>query len=152
MLRYVSPSREKVQRIIDDMREGDVEELAAGGWAPEDLHQFVQGARVCVIAEVNRVPCAIFGVTKTGTLLNPRYSPWMLGATELHKHPRHLLSESKKIVYTVLNEFEELENWVYEGSESSVRWLTWLGFTIEAPVPVGPEGQKFHKFWIKKEG
>lgn len=150
MLRYVVPTRQNLQFIADTMRQGDREELAAGGWSPEHLHDFAGRAEICVVAEVGGVPCAVFGVTRTGSLLTPKNSPWMLGGTELHKHTKLLLSESKKIVYTIVEEYREVENWVYAESSASIRWLKWLGFTVEDPVPLGPEGQEFCRFWKKR--
>lgn len=147
MLRFVHPHRDKIQYIVDNMRPSDVEELEACGWPPESLHQFARESKAVALVEVGGVPCSLFGVAKVGTLLTFTWSPWMIGSTELNKHRRKLLTQSKRIVQTMQNEFGYLENWVYEGSAESVRYLEWLGFNIEPAEPYGPEGQRFHKFW-----
>jgi hypothetical protein len=44
--------------------------------------------------------------------------------------------------------YPQLENHVDARNRRALRWLGWLGFTIEAPAPWGVEGRPFHRFWM----
>jgi len=32
----------------------------------------------------------------------------------------------------------------------SIKFLLFLGFTIDPPKPVGPQGSLFHRFWMER--
>jgi hypothetical protein len=44
---------------------------------------------------------------------------------------------SKIYVEKMLTSFDVLVNYVADRNETSKRWLTWLGFTLEEPKPCG---------------
>jgi hypothetical protein len=40
-----------------------------------------------------------------------------------------------------------LENWALWSNRDTLRWLEWLGFTIDTPQPMGRSAQLFAHFW-----
>ena len=54
-----------------------------------------------------------------------------------------------------LNEMQEgynnLYNYVYAENYTSIRWLKWMGFTMEDVAPHGPFGEPFHRFYWRRE-
>jgi RimJ/RimL family protein N-acetyltransferase len=43
--------------------------------------------------------------------------------------------------------FGRLENYVHAENKASVRWLKWLGFTMDEAAPYGPRGENFIHFY-----
>lgn len=66
---------------------------------------------------------AIFGVN-SGVI-------WLVGTDEITRHPITFYRLSKKIFERLSDGYERLFNFVDERNTLSVRWLKWLGFTIE---------------------
>lgn len=145
---YRPPSRADIAWVADNMRQSDVDEIRALG--VQDVHEAlnhgVKTSKWAAAAVWGEEPLCIIGVTEYSDLLGKMGSPWMLGTPVLHKTGRTFWTESKKIVYAMSQDYPFLVNYVWEGSEKSVKWLQKLGFKMEEPLPRGPEGQGFHRF------
>lgn len=76
---------------------------------------------------------------------------WMLGTdrlTETRKARWQLCVEGRKWVDSCIEELQApLFNQVYSKNTESIRWLKYLGFTVEAPRPIGPSAALFCDFW-----
>ena len=48
-------------------------------------------------------------------------------------------------------EFPYMFNYVDVRHKEAIRWLKWLGFTLNEPTPYGPFGLPFHKFHMGEE-
>ena len=76
---------------------------------------------------------------------------WMLGTdrlTENRKARWQLCVEGRKWVDNCLEELDRpLFNQVYSKNHESIRWLKYLGFTVERPRPFGHAGALFCDFW-----
>lgn len=77
--------------------------------------------------------------------------PWMLGTPLIDLHPKVLISESKRQLRLMLNEFNHLQQWVDIRNEASVRWLRRLGFLFGDPQPIGLGGELFYPFEYHKD-
>jgi len=86
----------------------------------------------------------IFGIT----LDNNIYCPWMLASNDINEHPVTFYRQSKKIIKDIIQGYEYLENYVDANNTDSIKWLKWLGFTIDKPVPFGLEQKLFHRFFM----
>lgn len=75
--------------------------------------------------------------------------PWMLASPTLSKIQKSFLRECREYVRMMLMIYGHLENWVWAGNEVHIKWLRWLGFTIEAPQPHGIHDQPFHRFYMR---
>lgn len=73
--------------------------------------------------------------------------PWMLGsdaiATEVRKP---FIKYTKAYTQEMLKHYDCLTNYVYTENKVHIRWLKWLGFTVDAPILYGRFSQPFHPF------
>jgi hypothetical protein len=77
-------------------------------------------------------------------------NPWMLAAEGLEKHSRVFLRMSVNYVKEIKTWYDLLENHVDARNEKTVKWLKWLGYTIDDPEPFGVEGFPFHRFQMER--
>ena len=75
--------------------------------------------------------------------------PWMLSTNELPKHYRYFARGSKGYINYLKEHFLRLENYVDARNKLAVRWLGWLGFTVEPPTLFGAEQLPFHRFHME---
>lgn len=97
---------------------------------------------------VDGVPIAISGVGLPD-LLSSFVCPWMLGTTDLIKHPRFVLTSSRQWTAETLAKYGWLRNCVDARHTRSIRWLKHLGFTIYPAAPLGVEQLPFHMNELK---
>ena len=140
------PSVDHILDVAENLREADVLEVSLShningreavieSWAYSDI---VRG-----MATDDGVPCGLCGVV--GQRI------WMLGTerlTENRKARWQLCVEGRKWVDSCLEELKApLFNQVYSKNTESIRWLKYLGFTVERPRPIGLSGALFCDFW-----
>lgn len=87
----------------------------------------------------------IFGVAP-GNLVCGVGVPWMVGTEQLAAHAAHFLRACGPVVAEMGAEYAVLRNHVDARNHLAIRWLKWLGFTLDDPAPHGPFGLDFHKF------
>ena len=131
------------------MRESDAAEVwASGGHTPHDaLIASVQWSAQAYAAQFNGDLGAIFGVGPASFLSNVGI-PWLLGTPVLHQYPSAFHKASRGFLAAWLDEYASLEQMVDSRNEKSLRWLSRLGFTVEAPTLWGYEGRPFHRVHI----
>jgi len=112
----------------------------------EALLQGVDTPRWCWTGLRDGVPVCIFGVSAL-SLLDGTGVPWLLGTEGLDAK---FLIKGKAIVRLLQKEFPNMVNYVHVDNKKSIRWLKWVGFTIDSPAPFGKEGEMFHRFWVGK--
>lgn len=134
--------------VAEHMRAADVAEIWVG-WRhtpAEAIARSVAVSRDAFTGLADGVPFCVFGVG-TATAMGDVGSPWMLGTEALPRHARTFLRGSVAFVGHVRGEYSRLENYVDARNTLALRWLKWLGFTMEEAVPFGPDKLPFHKFW-----
>lgn len=148
---FKAPTLEAIQFIADNMREADVAEVwASGRYTPlEALEVSVKNSKKSAVAYVDDVPLVIFGVVSRGFLSDVGV-PWMLSVTQSMKYKRQFFELSPQVVDDMLNVCPKLVNRVHTKNKLSIRWLKWLGFTIEDPKPIKATGELFHKFHMER--
>jgi hypothetical protein len=97
----------------------------------------VDGALVCMWGV-----CPISLISKKGT-------PWMLGTDLIKKKQKIFLKRSKPWLEDIKKDYNYLENYVDARNTLSIKWLKWLGFKVEDPIPYGVNGEPFHKFTME---
>jgi hypothetical protein len=135
--------------IADRMRECDKKEIwLAGHLKPLEclVSAYNQSTAVWL---VNGRAEAVYGVT-AHTILGSRGIPWMLATDVVQRVPRLFLRSSRICFATMMHDFDYLENYVLSENKTSVKWLKWLGFTIEPSEPYGVEKKLFNRFWWRK--
>ena len=146
-MRWVyEPTVDHVLDVADHLRDSDVNEVMLShgcnardavtpSWASSDI---VRG-----MVTDDDVPCGLCGVV--GKRI------WMLGTDRLTENRRarwQLCVEGRQWVDTCLEELGgPLFNQVYSKNTESIKWLQYLGFTVERPRPFGPSAALFCDFW-----
>jgi len=70
----------------------------------------------------------------------------MVGSDKAAGRRRWFLAESRRQVGRMLGHYARLENRVDARNGPAIRYLRWLGFTLEPATPWGAAGLPFHKF------
>ena len=140
------PDVDHVLDVAENLRKVDEEEVSLShningreavieSWAYSDI---IRG-----MVTDDGVACGLCGVV--GQRI------WMLGTdrlTENRKARWQLCVEGRKWVDETIKELNApLFNQVYSKNTESIRWLKYLGFTVERPRPIGLSGALFCDFW-----
>lgn len=146
----VTASPADLDFIAANMSQADADEVwATAGVLPwEALEASARVSRDTFVGRANGAPVCAFGVGQR-TLLDDVGVPWLLGTPEIRKHARAFLTLSKEWVTREAERYSRLENWVDARHTRAVKWLKWLGFTLEPAVPYGPYKMPFHRFHME---
>lgn len=144
----VPATAEHIDAIAETIRQADCDECWAGGamTARDALKLSLAGADLALTWSVDGVPAAIGGITgrrESATI-------WLLTTDLVDVHRRQFLADSRMAFDAAKRDYDLLFNFVDVRNRRAIRWLKWLGFTIEAPQPYGPFGNLFHFFWWRR--
>jgi hypothetical protein len=137
--------------IVPYLRQADVDELRDGfGVSPAwGVAYSIAGSRPGFTALADGKPAVLFGVGPT--LEKGAGVPWLVATPEIERHPVTFYRASRRIFPKLAERYERLVNWVDARNTLSLRWLAWLGFETEGPVPFGAGGLDFYKMsWEAK--
>lgn len=133
------------------MRQADVDEV----WASHHktpLESLLEGWNApgySVIVTINDEPCAMLGVTLCD-VLSGNGIPWLLGTENALKYKRYFITLVPAVIDEMLDICPNLYNYVHIKNVTSIKWLKYIGFTFDEPIPYGCEKELFHKFYIKR--
>jgi len=142
----VTAELDHIPLIISRLRAADCDELVAlSEQTPEQvLTQSFHMSRLAWTGKINGTPVCMFGVVK----IDDGYGrPWMVGTDLLDLHEITFLRRCKAQVETMQSCFGRLENYVDVRNVRAICWLSWLGFSFQAPEPVGRFALPFMKFY-----
>jgi hypothetical protein len=136
-----------VDHVAANIRAHDAEEIWAAGHmkAHDALTVSLRAAVLARTGLIDGEPVCVFGVSPA-SLLTGIGTPWMLATPSVHHADRTLVRLSRPIVEAMQAFFALLVNWVDARNARAIRWLTWLGFTVEPARPYGMDGLPFHRF------
>ena len=143
---WADPTAARVQHIARMLRYQDrLEVLYSHGITGEDaVFSSWRNAEICrCIDGDDGTAVGICGVTRGRTI-------WLLGTDELlatTSHRRQFLRGARRWVDGLMADHPLLENWALWSNRDTLRWLEWLGFTIDTPQPMGRSAQLFAHFW-----
>lgn len=145
------PTPEAIRFIADNMREADaVEVMASGGYTPvEALEVSIKASLIVGIVYHDDTPLTALGMTRPNLVSNVGI-PWLLSAEQALKYKREFLRLSPPVIQEMLDICPELVNHVHIENKLSIRWLMWLGFTVEDPKPINTTGELFRRFHMKR--
>jgi hypothetical protein len=147
----VKPTEESVRVIAADMRDADAAEVwASHRHTPVDA--LLSGWRMSdfsVVVECAGVPSAMLGLV-VNCRLTGAGTPWLLASNHALKYKREFLLQSPPIIEEMLNICPRLSNHVHADNRVSIRWLKWLGFTIDEPMRTGADDELFHRFHLER--
>lgn len=152
LVEVVPAEAEHIVAIADRLRPADVAELWAASHS-EPLDALVRAVRVSSEAwagVVDGETICLFGVAPV-SVLGGLGSPWMLGTSGVDRNAMMFLRRCRAVVSGWRTVYPTLENVVDERNRAAHRWLRWLGFTLEAPRPYGPDKMLFRPFHMKPE-
>lgn len=134
--------------LANRVRKADVDELWAGlRYTPEQAIRYgLQHSSVVRTAFIEGEAAAIYGVV-------PREGagiPWAVFTTTIDRHALTFLRGSRRELESMREGYDRLVNVVDARNTLAVRWLQWLGFALDEPVPYGPDGVLFHRFWWRR--
>lgn len=145
-MRWADPTEERAYYIANHLRAEDELEvwLSDRVHGPEAVLESWAGSDLCRAIETeDGIPCGLTGVT--GDRI------WLLGTADLtatRTRRMQLCIEGREWVQHCLDRVGgPIGNLVYAKNRRSIRWLQRLGFTVEAPRPIGLSAALFCPFW-----
>lgn len=150
MLELRDATEADVEALVPNLRATDLAEVAAGtGRAPREV--LADGVRLggALAVVVNGELVAIAGCHAEPE--NGIGCPWMLGTDGVERHAFEFLRASRRVVRDWCRRYGYLLNFVHADHEVSIRWLQWLGFTVDDPHPLGVRGELFRPFWMQQD-
>lgn len=90
---------------------------------------------------------AMWGVG--GVFLSGKGIPWLLTSPAIEKAPIAFVKEAQREVRKMQAVYPSLENHVLASYHQAVGFLALLGFQIEPPEPMGPDGVLYRRFWME---
>lgn len=136
-----------ITQLLPHVRAADRAELWAG-WRHTPEYALSNGVRNSSHAWtgfINFEPVCMFGVMPV-SLLSGSGTPWLIGTDALVAHQVTFLRRCRSQLARMQRCYEHLSNYVAAENTAAVRWLEWLGFTLQEPAPLGPDGALFHYF------
>jgi hypothetical protein len=127
--------------MLPTVRQADIDELAAMGATPEQCLRFgIQHSSECVTVFLYGEPAGVVGIID----YHEYRLPWAVLTTAIDRHPLPFLRGARAWMQRVQG---HLVNFVDARNTVTIRWLQWLGFTLDEPEPHGINAELFHKFW-----
>lgn len=130
------------------VRAVDTDEIKVS-YGSEPLDALIHGIRrsdTCKTVRVNDEIMMMFGIGRH-TLVSDQASIWMLATSLIEDHPTKFLRGCGEELTEISRGFKIVENWCDARNKVTLRWLRWLGFTIEEAEPYGIFGMPFHHFY-----
>ena len=151
MIEFVRPTVEMVESIAAGMRQADADEVwASNHHTPlESMMKGWEASDFSTVAMCDGEPLVMIGLVKRDVLSGSGVV-WMLGANRAMKYKKEFFRQTKPVIDEMLTICPRLCNMVHGKNTSSVQWLKWLGFTIDDPIPYGPDGELFHRFYLER--
>ncbi|WP_027859251.1 hypothetical protein [Marinobacterium jannaschii] len=135
------------EHIAAHMRIADINEIwAASLSTPEEsLIKGIKRSTPAMTGLVDGRPVAMFGVAPMSVMTGVG-APWLLGTDEVDQVSLSFLKHSRAMVTQWKQDHALLYNYVDARNAASIRWLKWLGFTIQEARPYGALQLPFHRF------
>jgi len=139
-----------VTHVASNLRQADVEETwAFYGRCPKALVlESFKKSHMCWTGLLNGEPVITFGCA-TEDRLESRGSPWLVGTPKLEQVPFTFARLSRPFLRLMIERHVLLTNHVDPRNTLAIKWLRWLGFTLDPAAPAGPFGLPFHHFWME---
>jgi hypothetical protein len=119
-----------VREICENLREHERVKI---GDSPEHIiTQEVARSLVCYTGLVDSRPVVMYGARCAG-VLDDTALVWLLGSRHIADIPVTFLRHSREALTLLRQHFKSLHGVVLVDFECSVRWLEWLGFSLDAP-------------------
>lgn len=145
------PKPEEVVHVAKDLRHSDVNELILATGC-RDMIKLI--ARSCFLSEVcfglyyDEKIVGLAGATEGD--LQGWSIPWMVATPEFENDKKAAVHVSKRLFNELIQRYPKMANFVSAENETSIRWLSWLGFVISRKAHTfGPNNAEFYRFSIE---
>ena len=129
------------------LRQEDKDEVwASGKHLPEEaLIRCLRSTPQTKVAEIDGEIICMFGVSPAKDM---RIGiPWMLGSDGIKKVSKEFLRRNQEALAEISTGYTSLINYVWSKNTTHIRWLKWMGFTIEyQSMQVGHDQEIFYRF------
>lgn len=144
----VPATSDHIEQMLGKVRQMDINELWAASLAtPEQaLRLGLAVSTSAYTAFVNGEIVCMFGVAPQ-SLISGIGVPWLIGTPLIEKYARFFARESRKHLSEMLFLYPLLSNYVDVRNTAAIRWLKWLGFSMDEPAPHGALGYSFIRFY-----
>ena len=130
----------------DDKREA-IAALGMGGASALYMSMYCS-QEVYVAVDDEDGPLCAFGVCKA----NGINAIWFIASAEIEHHKRELLTHSRQLLDALVDKYGRLENMVDVRSRKSIRFIKWLGFTLNPEIiAAGVNGEFFYHFYKERD-
>jgi hypothetical protein len=141
-------SEEYIKRLAPNLAKADLAEL----WAMERrdpvtsmMSAWRRGRETWALLSDDTV-VAMYGVIDV-SLVSDGGRPWNFSCQDVGKYAKSFIKESVRIEKEWADKYSFLTNYVDSRHTKAVRWIKWLGYTLDNPIPIGPEKVPFFRFW-----
>lgn len=148
--RIVPSAADLVAHVAANLRQADAEEIwAFYGRCPKAmvLESFAK-SNMAWTGLLDGEPVITFGCS-TDDMLESNGVPWLAGTPKLEQVPFTFARLSRPFLRLMKERHVRLTNHVDVRNGLAIRWLRWLGFTLDPASPAGPFGLMFHHFWMR---
>lgn len=148
--RIVISEADMVAHVASNLRQADIEEAwAFYGRCPKALVlESFEKSHLCWTGLLDGEPVITFGCC-TFDLFESNGVPWLVGTSKLEQVPFTFARMSRPFLRLMKARHVRLTNYVDTRNTLAIRWLRWLGFTLDPAAPAGPFGLMFHHFWME---
>lgn len=95
-------------------------------------------------------PVLIYGV-QPESLVSDTGVVWLLATDDISKITKTFIKQSRATFLELIRDYEVVYNYVYMNNKIALRWLKWLGFSIEPAKSLGALGADFHKVEYRRK-
>lgn len=135
--------------LAANLRSEDRSEILAFGLDPrEAIRRSYRHAIMRKTALVDGEIAAMWGLG--GAMLSDEGAPWLMTTPRIEKIPMTFVKISKVQVDEMLKHRRFLCNYVLATYRRACRLLEVLDFVLDPPVPMGPQGLPFRRFWMER--
>lgn len=138
-----------VYRVAANLRTEDEAEITGLGLNPRDaLRTSFRHAILRRTAFVDGEVAAMWGLG--GAMLANEGSPWLMTTPVVERVPVTFIKVGRAQLDEMLQHRAFLSNVVAASYKRACRFLEVMGFVLDPPVPLGPNGVLFRRFWIER--
>lgn len=147
----VELTAEDCRYLADKLRRDDIREIwAASRREPlEALMQSFKWSTHRYAVLLHGLPVAAFGAAPR-SLLSKTAMVWLVGTPDIEKMKITFVRHTRSCIARMLQDYEELENYVDARNIVSLEWLKYAGAVVDDAAPYGPDGLPFHHFTIRR--
>jgi hypothetical protein len=109
------------------------------------MYHGLNQARIAKTGFINGEAVAMFGCN-TVSAVSGVGRPWLIGTDLLDKYPKTFLRRCRPGIEKMFADYKRLENYIDVRNVKAIAWLTWLGFEMGEPEPMGLYKKPFIKF------